>query len=415
MKTYLRDQVFVAGGQPQITYVERQEIHVERNLARAIATPSQVVCLSGPTKTGKTVLCNRVLVERLRVWVDAGKINTSDEFWNHVCADLNLPLEVAETEEAQYSGQVGINIPIVTASGSRIKSSGLTTKQRIVSMSQALAHCIDENIILVIDDFHYLDPDIRATLMRNIKGAVFKGLKVILLSVTHRTFDAIKAEAELTGRFASVILPDWTKTDLIQIPMRGFQALNVRCNETIIDSMADEAQESPFLMQRFCWEVSYDCGVEQTRDHIQDVDSNYNLKELYVRIALDAGLPVYQKLVAGPQSRKVRTKRPLRTGSEADIYEATLLAIAETGPKAAISYEELRTTLNGLLTDMMPQKHEITSALKHLAAISMKSESIASIDWDEDKRKVNIADPFLRFFLRWQVRKHGHDDKLSLV
>ncbi|MCA6113095.1 hypothetical protein [Bradyrhizobium cenepequi] len=81
-----------------------------------------------------------------------------------------------------------------------------------------------------------------------------------------------------------------------------------------------------------------------------------------------------------------------------------LLALAETGPKPSISYEELRTGLNALLTEMMPQKHEITSALKHLANIAMKSGSEAAIDWDDDKREVNLSDPYLQFYLRWQVR-----------
>jgi hypothetical protein len=71
------------------------------------------------------------------------------------------------------------------------------------------------------------------------------------------------------------------------------------------------------------------------------------------------GKRFFAALVAGPQSRKKRTKRPLRSGGEADIYEATLLALAQTGPKPSISYEDLRSTLNSLLTDMMPQKHEI--------------------------------------------------------
>ena len=128
------------------------------------------------------------------------------------------------------------------------------------------------------------------------------------------------------------------------------------------------------------------------------------MKEMFVRLARDAGLPIYQKLVTGPQSRKKRMKRPLRVGGEADIYEATLLALAETGPKSSLSYEELRSTLNTLLTDMMPQKHEITSALKHLSNISMKSGAESAIDWDEDNREVNLADPYLRFYLRWQVR-----------
>jgi len=72
-KSYLRDEVFVAGGLPTITYVEREEQHIERNLARALATPNQIVSLAGTTKTGKTVLCKRVLGEREYVWVDGGQ------------------------------------------------------------------------------------------------------------------------------------------------------------------------------------------------------------------------------------------------------------------------------------------------------------------------------------------------------
>jgi hypothetical protein len=161
-------------------------------------------------------------------------------------------------------------------------------------------------------------------------------------------------------------------------------------------------------MQKFGWEICFDCGIEHAATILTErtIPDDYDVEAMFVRLAKDAGLPVYQKLVAGPQSRKVRTKRPLRSGGEADIYKAALVEIAETDPKPSISYEELRTTLNSLLTDMMPQKHEITSALKHLANISMKSGSEAAIDWDDDKREINLTDPYLRFYLRWQVRSH---------
>jgi len=170
-------------------------------------------------------------------------------------------------------------------------------------------------------------------------------------------------------------------------------------------------------MQRFCWEICFDCGVEYGATLLtgKSINDDYELETMFVRLAQDAGLPIYQKLVAGPQSRKTRTKRPLRRGGEADIYEATLLAVAETGPKPSISYEDLRSSLNNILTDMVPQKHEITSALKHLAAISMKAGTEAAIDWDEDKREVNLADPYLRFFLRWQVRSRGNAELPLLV
>ena len=98
-------------------------------------------------------------------------------------------------------------------------------------------------------------------------------------------------------------------------------------------------------------------------------------------------------------------KSPLYNGKDADIYEATLLAIAETGPLSTIKYDDLRVAMSRLLVEVVPQKHEITSALKHLSLISKKSGAEDAIDWDEDKREISVADPYLRFFLRWQVRE----------
>ena len=162
-------------------------------------------------------------------------------------------------------------------------------------------------------------------------------------------------------------------------------------------------------MQKFCWEVCFDCGIESTSSLLsrQSIPRDYNLEALMVRIAKDAGLPIYQRLVAGPQSRKVRKKRPLKSGRDADIYELTLLAIAETGPKAKISYDELRSAINSILLDKPPQKNEVTSALKHLAQIALKTGTAAAIDWDEHNREINVADPYFRFYLRWQVRYSG--------
>jgi hypothetical protein len=164
-------------------------------------------------------------------------------------------------------------------------------------------------------------------------------------------------------------------------------------------------------MQRFCWEICFDLGIERastilTRQRIPD---NYNLESLFQHIAEDAGLPLYQMLAKGPQA-KGRTKRPLKRGGDADIYEVTLLAIAETGPKDKISYEEVRSNVSALLADNVPQGHEITAALKNLATISLKRGQ-SSIDWDENSREVTLSDPYLRFFLRWQIR--GRADTTS--
>jgi hypothetical protein len=401
-----RDEVFVAGGQPTYTYVERSAAHVELKLARAIATPNQIVSLSGPTKTGKTVLCRRILGEREFVWIDGGQVKSGDDFWSRVAYELNLPSEKDNVTESATTGGLEASIPmVITASGSQLLKRSETVKRQINSLSSAITHMTQERIMLVIDDFHYIAEEVRVELMRNVKGAVFNGLKVVLLSVTHRVFDAIKAESELTGRFTAISLPHWIVTDLEQIPNKGFAELGTNCPATVIQALCAEAQESPFLMQKFCWEICFDLSIERKRlfgSHT--IDENYDVDSMFRRLSQDAGLPIYQKLAAGPQSRKVRAKRPLRAGGVADIYQAVLLALAESGPKAVVSYDELRELLNDILSEQMPQKHEITSALKHLSRISRNIGEGSAVDWDEDKREITLVDPYLRFFLRWQVR-----------
>ncbi|MDP9055215.1 MAG: TniB family NTP-binding protein [Acidobacteriota bacterium] len=397
----------MAGGQPTITYVERSAEHIELKLARAIATPNQIVSLSGPTKTGKTVLCRRTLRQRQFVWIDGGQVKGGDDFWSRVSYELNLPDSSESTTANETKAEIGGSIPLVlTANGSQLLRSSTTEKREIGSLASAITYLTQNRIMLVIDDFHYIAEECRAELMRNVKGAVFNGLKVILLSVTHRVFDAIKAETELTGRFTAISLPHWSTQDLAQIPIKGFDELGADCPDSVIAKLCAEAQESPFLMQKFCWEICFDRGIEYRGFLLKHaVPENYDLPAMFKRLSLDAGLPIYQKLAAGPQSRKVRAKRSLRGGGVADIYQALLLALAESGPKAVISCDELRESLNQLLLEQIPQKHEITSALKHLSRISREIGAESAVDWDDDNREINLVDPYLRFYLRWQVRQ----------
>ncbi len=402
-----RDEVFVAGGQPTLTYVQREEDHIERSFARAVATPNQIVSLSGPTKTGKTVLCRRILGERQYIWVDGGQVTTSEEFWSKVASELNIPLASEVSHGGQTTLAIEGSVPfITTASGSKLISSTTTERNRIDSMGAAITTMLENKIMMVVDDFHYLEEDVRRAIMRNVKGAVFGGLKVILLSVSHRVFDAIKAESELTGRFTAITLPHWSKEDLTQIPTLGFTSLKVEFNTALITRLCDESQESPFLMQKFCWEICFDNEIESAPLlGTKKIKGTYSIDDMLRRVSNDAGLPIYQKLSAGPQIRKSRAKRPLHDGGTADIYQAILLALAATGPKSLVSYDELRQELNNLLKEQVPQKHEITSALKHLAVLAREFGKGAAIDWNEDTREVNLVDPYLRFYLRWQVRK----------
>jgi predicted AAA+ superfamily ATPase len=54
-------KVFVPGGMPELTYVPRTERDLERRLAEVKDNLCKLVVVTGPTKTGKTVLVRKVL------------------------------------------------------------------------------------------------------------------------------------------------------------------------------------------------------------------------------------------------------------------------------------------------------------------------------------------------------------------
>jgi len=284
--------------------VECSAEHVELKFARAIATPDQIVSLSGPTKTGKTVLCRRTLGDRQFVWIDGGQVNSGEDFWNRVSYELNLPSSTESTSESATKAGIETSVPmIVTASGSQLLKTSNRAIREITSLGSAITYMTQEKVMLVIDDFHYIPEASRTELTRNVKGAVFNGLKVILLSVTHRVFDAIKAESELTGRFTAISLPHWAVADLAQIPSKGFDELGTLCPQAVIQVLCTEAQENPFLMQKSCWEICFDLVIERKKligSH--SIPENYDTTTMLRRLSQDAGLPIYQKLAAGPRA-----------------------------------------------------------------------------------------------------------------
>ena len=211
-------------------------------------------------------------------------------------------------------------------------------------MHTAIQHLTKDSLCLVIDDFHYIPDDDRAACVRTLKGAVFNGLKVVLLSTPHRAFEAIKAEAEVTGRFRHVTVPIWEPGDLKKIATVGFDALHVACPPQIIETFAREQQGSPLLMQQFCWSVCYNSGIEGKKIFSQKIDTNFPVENIFNEVAKNSGLPIYEKLSKGPQSRTDRIMRPLINGGATDIYHAILLAIAVTGPKEQLSYDEIRSS-----------------------------------------------------------------------
>ena len=394
-----------------MTYVSRDHLGLEQRVKDALVRGYSINVVTGPTKSGKTVLCNHVLGQSgTSVTIEGGQVRSEQDFWEQIAYELNVASEhsrkVSSTTGENLEFSAGLTIPVIKTGGKKGSASGRSSEQgatyNVNFQRAALEALMANEASLLVDDFHYIDKDVQRKIIQALKGAVFKGLSVVLLAVPHRAFDPMTVEQELEGRFKHVEIPPWITEDLIQIPERGFLALNITSTDELNRAICGEGFGNPLLVQEICSELCIKNGVLERAPVATSLDSRL-LEPALNEIAKSKGFPKFSKLKAGPDAKKKRMLRDFKDGRAQDKYSAILTALATLGPKPRTSYEDLREALQGLLTSgSMPAKHEVTAALTNMSKIAKKEiEGEPPLEWVESDDSLVITDPFLLFYMKW--------------
>lgn len=403
---------------PQHTYVARTERDLEKRLRGIADNLCKLATLTGSTKSGKTVLANRVFprTNGENVWIDGGTVKSENDLWTQILSELggHTSEESTDLDESSQgtSGGIGgsLKIPFV-ASGtakadvSATRKTGTTEKKSIALAPRpaAISQLRASGKPLIIDDFHYLDRKFQGEVVRALKPLVFEGHPVVIIAIPHRRYDAVKVEREMTGRVESISVPAWSAAELKEIPKAGFPLLNLEIFDTVSASLAQQAYGSPHLMQEFCRGICHREGVAETVLAHRAVPFVHN--DLFKDIAEGTGKVIFDKLAKGPRQRSDRKPRPLQSGGAADIYRVVLLALARIAPgMERVEYESLRAAIKATLTSEVPQAHEVSRVLEKMAEIASSDEaSTPVIDWDKEEQQLHVTDPFFAFFLKWGV------------
>lgn len=229
-------RVFVAGGMPGVTYVDRAAFRLEARLNSEIREGYKVITVTGPSQSGKTVLTRHVLGSREAALVNGGHVGSSLDFWTLLRQELTAPdIDRSEDRAAHHAATA----PVGTLINGHNRAS-------------MLRHMRVNDITLVVDDFHHLPAEVQLEIGRALKSEVFEGLAVILIAVPRNTFDAIGMEREMEGRIAHVEIPPWGPGELREIPDRGFAELNMIVDGGALRRLTEAAHGNPLLVQRFC-------------------------------------------------------------------------------------------------------------------------------------------------------------------
>jgi hypothetical protein len=403
-------EVFVAGGFPHVTYVPRDELQLESSVREYLDERFRVLSLSGPTKSGKTVLIKNVVPDA--IWVSGGDISGSADFWRVLVDRLDGWMEI-QKERTKISGETLTSggkgeVSAVVAKGEVSVSAEdiwTDTRSHTVRRDRPAQQVALELLNLskppvVIDDFHYLADADQVRIIRGLRSAIFDGLPVILLSVPHRAYDAVRAEPEMVGRLIALQIPFWTYPDLQAIGKKGFEALNVRASNNFVKRLASNSLGSPFLMQHLCLQLCKERGVRETLEEPQAFEGYVDDKFFLAQIDKTSEL-AFQRLEAGPRARTKRIGRKLRDGREVDIYGLVLAAIASTGPKRVITEDGMRSAVRHVSAGNVPERNEVTRVLEEMTKIARGLKGEPVLDYISEERRLYLADPFFAYYLRW--------------
>jgi len=401
---YRVSDVFVPGGQPSVTYVQRESASLDTAIEDWYQSRYKVLHVTGPTKSGKTVVVNSVLGDR-SIQIAGGSVKTEEDFWLRVCEKLELSLEkyLSTSETNGVEDSIGIKTLLTTAF-KKVQSVKANTETRFArSPKGAALEALEElPYALVVDDFHYIPLEVQASLIRALKDPVFKGARIVLLSVPHREFDAARAEKEMVGRLENLQINAWDEEDLREIARLGFEALGCTDPEgQVAATLSREAFGNPLLMQEFCKRLCSELEiVDSSTPKVLSIPSN---AEFYRDFARSAEKAAFKMLFRGPSQRQDRKLRRFQDGRQGDIYKCVLAAVAETGPKTELTYEDLRASLRSLLvTEDVPQKNEVTNVLQSITKICKeKIDGEPIVDYDRALNTLYISDPYFAFYLRW--------------
>jgi hypothetical protein len=414
-KKYTVGEVFVPGGLPTVTYVPRSSLGLEAIVRDYLDERHRILSLSGPTKSGKTVLLRSILADRPHIWLSGGEIPSVDDFWSTLADSLGISTEEVATSTAggreSTGGNVrgGFSLGAISLTGGVSGNSESSTeageaRRRVRNVPAAVRERLRTSLPpLVIDDFHYINTDVQLAIVRGLKDLIFGGVPVIVASVPHRAYDPVRVEREMTGRVEMLPIAFWSQEELVDIADEGFHALGVTDPDDLRLRLAAESFQSPHLMQDFCLQLCKANGVKET---VAGMVLTAPIWEDFFRSrASAASKTAFDLLARGPRQRADRIERELKTGQVTDIYGVVLAAIAATGPLTQLTYEELRGSLRDVMRSEPPQRHEVTRVLDELSKIARDSiEGEPVVDYDTELATLFISDPFFAYYLRWAAR-----------
>ena len=381
-------EVFKPGTYPEMTYVSREskgtKYTYEERLQQSLAIDGYLTYIVGPSKIGKTVLCEKVIGAANMICMSGNDFSKEKDFWSGIGKKVGISMEAAVSEES--------------AAFSETEQKSITvTKNYFVTKDKVIDYFKKNDKVLVLDDFHYAPPEIQYDIACQLKEVIRMGFKAVVVSLPYRSDDAIRLNPDLTGRILVIEIEPWKTEELEEIAKKGFGKLQIQVGQSLIARMAKESIHSPQLMQSICLNIGL---LPDSSDTITDEVIEESCR--FTCMNLPYG-DVVRVLKAGPSTRgQQRLQYTLSDGSKRDIYGLILKVLSDNPPLVELSIEELMERIKNSAPENMITTKKVRDSLKNWQKLLETLGSLYQVlEWKDDT--IHVLDNMFLFYIRWKM------------
>ena len=375
--------------------------------------PKMIISISGPSKSGKTVLVNKVIERDNLIHLSGSTIRSADELWTHTLQWMDVPTERVEKRgtsleagvELHGEGKVGVPLVAGASAGGKGSLERFTSNETTKTFStgglqQVIKEIGGSSFVLFVDDFHYIRKEVQTEIGKQIKAAAEAGVRNCTASVPHRKDDVVRSNPELRGRVTGIDSDYWDESDLTQIAHKGFAELNMDVSPNVIQRFAREAFGSPQLMQAVCLNACFEQQVNESLAKPQRFEIDFvHLQSIFERTStLTNFSSMIEQLHKGPRQRGVERKEyKFVDGTKGDVYRCMLLAMKADPPRLTFRYDDMLRRVEQVCTDDRPSGSSVSQALEQMTNIAKLVQDAPVLEWGEDV--LDIIEPYFLFFL----------------
>lgn len=379
-------KVFKPGTYPGLTYVTRQPRTMgytyEERLRQSLSIEGYLTYIIGPSKIGKTVLCENVIGADNMICMSGNDFVKERDFWSGIGKKAGISMEAEISERSDVFSE-------------NEKKATTITKNYTGNKDKILRYFKETGKVLVLDDFHYAPEEIQYDIACQLKEVIRLGFKAVVISLPYRSDDAIRLNPDLTGRISVIEMEPWTDKELQMIAQKGFMELGISVSSELMERMAMESIHSPQMMQAVCLNIGLlPLNFSEITDKIIEESCRFTC----------ANLPyadVVRILKSGPPTRgQQRLKYDTKDGSKRDIYSVILKILADNPPLIELNLNELTERIQNNVQNAKITTRKLRDSLKNWQKLIEEQGALYQVfEWKDDK--LHISDNLFLFYIRW--------------